>query len=167
MERKGESLVEFIVRNIIGRENLIICWQMNELTHTLLAEYSHESFMADRTGLESTRLHYLAIWRDMVNLHRPVHSKIMLTDCQGGSFLSCAYCSNKLPERGPTKARLLVLLITQLRVWAHQQSACAQLSPLYIPSLYPYVTHVINYSRLSTAFLYCKSGKLGRAWERG
>ena len=30
------------------------------------------------------------------------------------SSLLCAYCSNKLPERGPSKARLCVLLITQL-----------------------------------------------------
>ena len=149
----------------------------------------HESFMADRTGLESTTLHYLAIWWDMVNLHRPVHSKIMLTDLltwqltavNSGEWLSRRYkmpmwlfsklclliSSNKLPERGPTKARLRVLLITQLWVWAHQQSACTQLSPLYIPSLYPYITHVINYSRLSTAFPHFKPGKLGGAWERG
>ena len=63
------------------------------------------------------------------------------------SSLLCAYCLNKLPERGPSKARLRVLSITQLRAWAHRRSAYAQLSPLYVPSLYPYVTHVIKYSR--------------------
>ena len=45
------------------------------------------------------------------------------------SSLLCAYCSNKLPERGPK------LSITQLRTWAHRRSAYAQLSPLYL-SLY-------------------------------
>ena len=56
--------------------------------------------------------------------------------------LLCAYRSNKLPERGPTKARLCVLSITQLRAWAHRRSAYTQLSPLYLLSTL-YVTHVI------------------------
>ena len=77
------------------------------------------------------------------------------------SFL-CAYCSKKLPERAPTKKQLCVLsIIDQLRAWAHRRSAYAQLSPLY-PSLYPYVTHVINYSRTSPAFPYWKRQKAGR-----
>ena len=80
------------------------------------------------------------------------------------SFL-CAYCSKKLPERVPTKTQLRVLsIIDQLRAWAHRRSAYAQLRPLY-PSLYPYVTHVINYSRPSTAFPYCKRRKAG--WGLG
>ena len=87
-----------------------------------------------------------------------------------GPFLSgflCAYCLKKLPERAPTKKRLCVLsIIDQLRVWAHRQSVYAQLSPLY-PFLYPYVTHVINYSRPSPAFCTGSDGKLGGAWERG
>ena len=41
------------------------------------------------------------------------------------------------------------------------RSAYAQLSPLY-PSLYPYVTHVINYPRPSIAFPYYKRRKAGR-----
>ena len=74
----------------------------------------------------------------------------------------CAYCSKKLPERALTKKQLRVLsIIDQLRAWAHRRSAYAQLSPLY-PSLYPYVTHVINYSRPSPAFPYWKRRKAGR-----
>ena len=41
--------------------------------------FSRESFMADRTGVDSTMLQYLAVQRAMVSVHRPVHSKIMLT----------------------------------------------------------------------------------------
>ena len=77
--------------------------------------FSHESFyVADRTGLVSTTLHYLAVQQAMVSVHRPVHSKIMVTyaltwqtdswralytqengfwsvtKCQGGLFLSFA-----------------------------------------------------------------------------
>ena len=77
------------------------------------------------------------------------------------SSLLCAYCSNKLPERGPSKARLGVLSITQLRAWARRRSAYAQLSPLYLLSTL-YVTHVIKYSRPSTAFPYFKRRKAGR-----
>ena len=77
------------------------------------------------------------------------------------SSLLCAYCSNKLPERGPSKTRLRVLSITQLRAWAHRESAYAQLSPLYLLSTL-YVTHVIKYSRPSTTFPYFKRRKAGR-----
>ena len=87
-------------------------------------------FMADRIGLDGTMLHYLAVRKAMVSVHRPVHSKITLTysltwqtdRCTSrrmafkallnakarpfpslcSSFL-CAYCSKKLPERAPTK----------------------------------------------------------------
>ena len=120
------------------------------------------SFMADRMGLDGTMLHYLAVWKAMVSVHRPVHLKIMLTcsftwqtdRCTPrrmafkvllrrpfprlcSSFL-CAYCSKKLPEQAPTTKQLRVLsIIDQLRAWAHRCSAYAQLSPFY-PSLYPY-----------------------------
>ena len=80
----------------------------------------------------------------------------------GQVFSALIVRKNKLPERAPTKTRLRVLSINlQLRAWAHRRSAYAQLSPLY-PSLYPYVTHVINYTRPSTAFPYCKRRKAGR-----
>ena len=173
------------MRNVIGRENLITCGRTNELAHAVRTEYSCDSFMADRMGLNGTMLHYLAVWKAMVSVHKPVHLKITLTysltwkadRCSPwrmafkallnakarpfpslcSSFL-CAYCSKKLPKRAPTKKQLRVLsIIDQLRAWAHRRSTYmyAQLSPLY-PSLYPYVTHVINYSRPSPAFPYWK-----------
>ena len=178
------------MRNVIGRENLITCGRTNELAHAVRTEYSSDSFMADRMGLDGTMLHYLAVREAMVSVHKPVHSKITLTysltwqadRCTSrrmafkallnakarpfpslrSSFL-CAYCSKKLPERAPTKKKQLRVLsiIDQLRAWAHRRSAYAQLSPLY-PSLYPYVTHVINYSRPSPAFPYWKRRKAGR-----
>ena len=44
-----------------------------------LYSLSHESFyMADRMGLDSIMLHYLAVQQAMVSIHRPVHSKIMV-----------------------------------------------------------------------------------------
>ena len=55
----------------------------------------------------------------------------------------CTYCSNKLPEQGPTIAWLRVLSIMPLRAWAHRRFAYAQLSSLYV--FYTlHVTHVIN-----------------------
>jgi len=35
--------------------------------------------MADRTELDSTTLHYLAVQQAMVSVHTPVHSKITVT----------------------------------------------------------------------------------------
>ena len=112
------------MRNVIGRENLITCGRTNELAHAVRTEYSSDSFMADRMGLDGTMLHYLAVREAMVSVHKPVHSKITLTysltrqadRCTSrrmafkarpfpslrSSFL-CAYCSKKLPERAPTK----------------------------------------------------------------
>ena len=67
------------MRNVIGRENLITCGRMNELTHAARTEYSCDSFMADRMGLDGTMLHYLAVRKAMVSVHKPKHSKITLT----------------------------------------------------------------------------------------
>ena len=78
------------------------------------------------------------------------------------SLFSAHFSRKTLPEQAPTTTRLRVLTIMQLRAWASWQSASAQLSPLYLLSTL-YVTHVINYSRPSTAFPYCKC----KAWERG
>jgi len=36
-------------------------------------------YMADRMGLDSTMLHYLAAQQAMINVHVPVHLKIILT----------------------------------------------------------------------------------------
>ena len=75
----GEPGKIYHVRNVIGRENLITCGRTNELAHAVWTEYSCDSFMADRMGLDGTMLHYLAVRKAMVSLHRPVHSKITLT----------------------------------------------------------------------------------------
>ena len=66
------------------------------------------------------------------------------------------------------REQLCVLLIIDrypiICGWVHQQSTYAQLSPLYLLSTL-YVTHVITYSRPSTAFPYCKQPKAG--WGLG
>ena len=67
------------MRNVIGRENLITCGRTNELAHAVRTEYSRDSFMADRMGLDGTMLHYLAVRKAKVSVHKPVHSKITLT----------------------------------------------------------------------------------------
>ena len=74
-KERGEPGKIYHVGNVIGRENLITCGQTNEFAHALIYSFSRESFMADRTGLDSTMLHYLAVQRAMVSVHRPVHSK--------------------------------------------------------------------------------------------
>ena len=64
----------------------------------------------------------------------------------------------KLPERASTKTWVSIM---ELRVLAHLQSTYTQLSPLYLLSTL-YITHVINYSRPSTAFPHYKWWKAGR-----
>ena len=72
------------VRNVIGRQDLILhvgerIWTRPRFIDKIYL-FSRESFyMADRTGLDSTMLHYLAVQRAMVSVHRPVDSKIMVT----------------------------------------------------------------------------------------
>ena len=78
-KERGEPGKIYHVRNIIGRENLITGGRMNELAHAVWTEYSCDSFMADRMGLDGIMLHCLAVQKAMVSVHRPVHSKIMLT----------------------------------------------------------------------------------------
>ena len=65
----GEPGKIYHVRNVMGRENLITCGQMNELAHAVRTKYSCDSFMADRMGLDGTMLHYLAVWKAMVSVH--------------------------------------------------------------------------------------------------
>ena len=72
----------------------------NERTHPRFNDriylFSRESFMADRTGLDSTTLlHYLAVRRAMVSVNRPVHSKITLT-----YSLTLRTDRCKIPENG-------------------------------------------------------------------
>ena len=166
-KERGQPGKIYHVRNVIGRENLITCGRTNELAHALLTIYSfsRESFMADRTGLDSTvtlpgstarcgertqtrtfethanLLAYLTNW----SLYTPKNGFRGVIKRQGGPFLSYAQafsvlivrinCQNGVPMHGPTEARLRLLSITQLRACAHRRSAYAQLCPL--PSLYP------------------------------
>ena len=78
-KERGEPGRIYHARNVIGRENLITCGRTNELAHALRTEYSCDSFMADRMGLDGTMLHYLAVRKAIVSVHKPVHSKITLT----------------------------------------------------------------------------------------
>ena len=79
-KERGKPGRIYHVRNVIGRENLITCGRTNELAHAGRTEYSCDSFMADRMELDGTiLLHYLAVRKAMVSVHKPVHSKITLT----------------------------------------------------------------------------------------
>ena len=78
-KERGEPGRIYHVRNVIGRENLITCGRTNELAHAVRTEDSRDSFMADRMGLDGTMLHYLAVRKATVSVHKPVHSKITLT----------------------------------------------------------------------------------------
>ena len=67
------------MRNVIGRENLITCGRTNELAHAVRTDtvFNCDSFyMGDLDGI---MLHYLAVRKAMVSIHRPVHLKITLT----------------------------------------------------------------------------------------
>ena len=78
-KERGEPGRIYHVTNVIGRENLITCGRTNELAHAVRTEDSRDSFMADRMGLDGTMLHYLAVRKATVSVHKPVHSKITLT----------------------------------------------------------------------------------------
>ena len=126
-KERGEPGRIYHVRNVIGRENLIACGQTNELAHTAQTQYNCDSFMDNRMELDGTTLHYLAVRKTMVSVHKPVHSQTYSLTWQAdrctsrrmafrallnakarpfpslcSSFL-CAYCSKKLLERVPTK----------------------------------------------------------------
>ena len=58
--KKKEPGKIYHLRNVIGRENLITCGRTNALAHAVWTEYSCDSFMADRMGLDGM-LHYLAV----------------------------------------------------------------------------------------------------------
>ena len=57
-KERGEPGRIYHVRNVIGRENLITCGRTNELAHAVRTEYSCDSFMADRMGLDG---HYATL----------------------------------------------------------------------------------------------------------
>ena len=89
------------MRNVIGRENLITCGRTNELAHAIQTECSCDSFMADRMGLNGTMLHYLAVRKAMVRVHKPVHSKITLTYSLTWQADRCTLPGEWLSRRGP------------------------------------------------------------------
>ena len=124
-----------------------------------LCSFTCESFMADRTGLGSTTLHYVAVWQVMVSVHRSIHSKITLTCSlthgkliikhQGSKAL---LMTSKTSEWAPTK-NTAMWYCNYMNGHIKNLPTLTQFSPLYLLSTF-YV--LINYSRLSTAFPYCK-----------
>ena len=126
-----------------------------------IQSFSCNSFyMVDRMGLGGTMLHYLTLWKALVSIHRPVHSKITLTylptwqtDHYSHRRLAfkvllntmaalsqallkflCTYCSKNLPERAPTKTQLRVLsMIGQLHEWACPRSTIKSSLPFSLP----------------------------------
>ena len=143
--------------------------------------FSYESFTADRMGLEGTKLHLLAVGKDMVSIHRPVHLKIMLALQYSLTWLIdyctwrmafkaprhlffrlcwnllCAYCSKKYQNRLLSKHSYVYsrLCMGTLMI------TYAQLSPLYLLSTF-YIAHMIDYFRPSTTFPYWKWQKAGQ-----
>ena len=98
-KERGEPGKIYHVRNVIGRENLITCGRTNELAHTVWTEYSCDSFMANRMGLDGTMLHYLAVQKATVSVHRPVHSKITLTYTRLPGKLTAVHPRESLSRR--------------------------------------------------------------------
>ena len=135
-----------------------ITWQYGKLWWALHSQPLHSQPLHSQT--------YSVIWQaDRCTSQRMafralLNSKVRPFPSLCSSFL-CAYCSKNCQNGFLLKNSYVLSIIDQLRAWAHRLSAYAQLSPLY-PSLYPYVTHVINYSRPSPAFPYWKRRKAGR-----
>ena len=111
-KERGEPGKIYHVRNVIGRENLITCGRTNELAHAAWTEHSCDSFMADRMGLDGTMLHYLAVRKAMVSVHRPIRSKITLT-------YSLTWQTDSLAKPDPSNAW----------VWLRQTSKLTALHP--------------------------------------
>ena len=146
-----------------------------------------ESFMADRTGIGSTTLHYLAVRQAMVS----VFWAYILKSCwltllanqllytsengfqgtikhKGDLFLSFVQVffdifvwKKKIPERAPTKTCLRVLSIID---WS--TITCVGMSMIRLRSIksslpfsLPLCPSRDNYLRPSPAFLYCKRRK--------
>ena len=149
--------------------------------------FSCDSFyMADRMGLDGTMLHYLAVRKALVRVHRPIHSKIMLpysltctwqTDCctprrmafkallntkaACSSFL-CTYCLNNC-QNG-------LLLKHSYRTVDYRSTMCVgtlmirlrlikSSLPFSLP-LHPSCDKL--FQAPSTSFLYCKRRKAGQ-----
>ena len=190
-KEKEEPGKVYQVRNVIDRENWITCGWTNKPTHGLLANIlvclqQLYGWLGGTTLHYYTTLHYLEVTTSYGKCTHPTfenYSNLLIyqanwllytpENClQGGikhqdnpfqallkPSLHC--CSKKLPEWAPTKTQLCVLWIAQLHPCAAWQSAYTQLSPLHLLST-SYVTRVINCSRLSPTFLYCKWQKDGQ-----
>ena len=129
-------------------------------------EYTHSVVRALLvTGRNSTMLNNLAVLQAVVSVHRPVHSRIMLTcyltcqtDCctPGGNTkmafsLVCTYCSRNMPEWVPYQ--------NMATYTGDCTTTCMAMSVIHLcsmksslPSLYPLHHSCINYSRPSLTF---------------
>ena len=145
-KERGEPGKIYHVRNVIGRENLITCGWTNELARALLKEYTRSVMKAlwlteqDWTALcyitwQYSELTQTCTFENHGNLRAYLTNWLLTGTVHSGEWLSkhyktprrpfsklcsnllCAYWSNKLPERGPTIARLHVLSIMPLRAW--------------------------------------------------
>ena len=67
-KERGEPGKIHHVRNVIGRENLITCRRTNELAHAVWTDT-----VVQLCG--TMLLHYHAVRKAMVSVHRPIHSK--------------------------------------------------------------------------------------------
>ena len=79
-----------------------------------------QKLMADRTGLGTTRLHYLAVWQAMASTHRTIHSKIMLTywlTWQTECFTPLSRSSGS-PFPGFTQVFFALIVQIKLSEWA-------------------------------------------------
>ena len=132
------------MRNVIGRENLITCGRTNELAHAVRTEYSCDSFMADRMGLDGTMLHYLAVRKAMVNVHKPVHSKITLTYSLTWQADHCTSRRMAFKALLNAKARPFPSLSSFLRAYCSKKN-CQ--NGLLLKNSYVYSRLSINYVR--------------------
>ena len=66
------------MRNVTGRENLNTCERMNGLAHASLIDTCSvvKALRPTEWDLDGTMLHYLAVWKSMVSIQRPVHLKL-------------------------------------------------------------------------------------------
>ena len=98
---------------------------------------------------EWAMLHYLAVRKTVVSVHRLVHLKITLK--------SLTWPTDRCSPR-----RIAFNTLLNAKAWVGTLTICLHSIKSSLPFLYPYVTHVINYPRPSPAFPYCKLWKAGR-----
>ena len=155
---------------------------MDSSTLHRLYLFSSESLWPTEWDLDGTMLHYLAVWKSMVSIHKPVHLKLhtlpdKLIAVYPGKMALKALLTTRWPflrlcwnlfVRKNCRNRLLLKKHGNVYCQLHNY-VCGHINnppTLNLPSLYPYVTHMIKYSRPSTTtFPYCKEWKL--AWGLG